>query len=80
MILIKHPVYGATFVAIVFVIVSFLCYKNIDKGEKYKNHRIMFLIQGMVLSFGITYLVLYYFSDNHQAQVVSNIITTEPDF
>jgi undecaprenyl pyrophosphate phosphatase UppP len=78
MIEIKNELIGAGFVAGVFLATVLVSYK---RGEKEPaSVKWTFVIQGTIISFCITYLVLYFLANNVSKEVVDNIIPTEPDF
>lgn len=81
MVEVKSELYGALFVAGVFLVVGFLTYKTpATTGKSADGGRASFLLKGGILSFGITYLVLYFIANTTTKEVMENVIVSQPDF
>lgn len=73
----KNELYGALFITGIFLVVSFLTYKSHRDDN---SGRSAFLLKGGLLTFGISYLVLYFMVNNSTKEVMDHIITEPPDF
>jgi hypothetical protein len=77
MIEVRNELYGALFVAVVYLASGFL---TVKEDSEHKGSKANSLLKGSILAFCSTYLVLYFLSNNSTQEVLNNVIATEPDF
>lgn len=75
----------SAFVAVVTVVVVWIHHYVYTMKLRSSGYPVPHLTQSdylrsIILGFGFTYAVLYYFAPNDYAAAMSNVIKTEPDF
>lgn len=79
--LIVNELVSASIMSLIVTILVLLNtpYENYDKSD-FRKRPITIGIKAFIISFVITFTILYFISDPPQKNVMKNIIQTEPDF